>query len=229
MGKQNVQNLMSFYLNAEMFRQFARKELAKCSAESTTTPKPDIKDTKLSIKDFAKGLINSYLLSAVNFTAMSQDEDEQPINLSNRIYYKKELVRTLENLENEDCINDSLLDELQEKIYLLMKQKYYPEFKNYPEFHKVLFKTDLIKQQSIQSAVESKAISSVSLSSISSSLSQSSTSSSQSILSPTSPTNNNASTRLINDALTSIDEDFGIDSGYMNESVLALDTSSISG
>lgn len=74
MGKQNVQNLMSFYLNAEMFRQFARKELAKCSAESTTVPKPDARETQLSIKDFAKGLINSYLLSAVNFTAMSQDE-----------------------------------------------------------------------------------------------------------------------------------------------------------
>ena len=74
MGKQNVQNLMSFYLNAEMFRHFARKELAKCSDESTASPKPNLIETKLSIKDFAKGLINSYLLSAVNFTAMSQDD-----------------------------------------------------------------------------------------------------------------------------------------------------------
>lgn len=77
MGKKNVQNLMSFYMNAEMFRQFARKELAKCSVESTTSPKPDLKDTKLAIKDFAKGLINSYLLSAVNFTAMSADDVSQ--------------------------------------------------------------------------------------------------------------------------------------------------------
>jgi hypothetical protein len=74
MGKQNVQNLMSFYLNAEMFRQFARKEMAKCSEESTSWPKPDVAETRLAIKDFAKGLINSYLLSAVNFKATSQDD-----------------------------------------------------------------------------------------------------------------------------------------------------------
>jgi hypothetical protein len=66
------------------------------------------------------------------------------VNISNRIYYKKELAKTLENLENENCLNDSLLDELQAKIYLLMKQKYYPEFRSYPEFHKVLLKSDLL-------------------------------------------------------------------------------------
>lgn len=74
MGKQNVQNLMSFYLNAEMFRQFAKKELAKCSDESTTSPKPSLSESKLAIKDFAKGLINSYLLSAVNFKSTNQDQ-----------------------------------------------------------------------------------------------------------------------------------------------------------
>ena len=29
MGKKNVQNLISFYLNADMYRQFSKKELAK--------------------------------------------------------------------------------------------------------------------------------------------------------------------------------------------------------
>ena len=65
------------------------------------------------------------------------------MNISNRIYYKKELAKTLENLENDINVNDTLLDELQSKIYLLMKQKYYPEFRNYPEFQKVLLKSDL--------------------------------------------------------------------------------------
>jgi hypothetical protein len=62
----------------------------------------------------------------------------------NRVYYKPELVSTLERLENFDYLNDTLLDELQSKIYLLMKQKYYTEFKSYSEFHKILLKNDFI-------------------------------------------------------------------------------------
>jgi hypothetical protein len=71
-------------------------------------------------------------------------KEDEPINISNRAYYKAELAMTLENLEDENYLNESLLDELQAKIYLLMKQKYYPEFKKYPEFHKLLHKNDLI-------------------------------------------------------------------------------------
>lgn len=63
MNKQNVQNLISFYLNSDMYRQFALKELSKSSDSGV----------KESLRDFAKGLINSYLLSAVNFTAYSED------------------------------------------------------------------------------------------------------------------------------------------------------------
>jgi len=67
MGKENVQNLISFYLNANMYRQFAIKEFNQ-------TNKNDIKEIKLALKDFAKGLINSYLLSAVNFVSNENDE-----------------------------------------------------------------------------------------------------------------------------------------------------------
>ena len=73
MGKQNVQNLISFYLNADMYRQFARKELIRNSKESTNANKLSLDETKLALKEFAKGLINSYLLSANNFTATNQD------------------------------------------------------------------------------------------------------------------------------------------------------------
>ena len=71
MGKQNVQNLISFYLNVDMYREFAQKKLLILNEQSTIKEK---NETKLVLKDFAKGLINSYLLSANNFTAMSQDE-----------------------------------------------------------------------------------------------------------------------------------------------------------
>ena len=74
MGKQNVQNLISFYLNADMYRQFARKELIRNSKESTNFHKQSLTDTKLALKEFAKGLINSYLLSANYFTVTSQDD-----------------------------------------------------------------------------------------------------------------------------------------------------------
>jgi len=77
MGKQNVQNLISFYLNADMYRQFAQKELEKNKDCDQT-------ETKLALRDFANGLINSYLLSATNFTASTQDEDDQPVNIANR-------------------------------------------------------------------------------------------------------------------------------------------------
>jgi len=73
MGKQNVQNLISFYLNADMYRQYARKELIRNSNESTNPGKLTLSETRQALKEFAKGLINSYLLSAVNFTAANQD------------------------------------------------------------------------------------------------------------------------------------------------------------
>lgn len=68
MGKENVQNLISFYLNANMYQQFAVKELSQASNKN------DVKEVKLALKDFAKGLINSYLLSAANFVSNENDE-----------------------------------------------------------------------------------------------------------------------------------------------------------
>ena len=137
MSKQNVQNLISFYLNADMYRQFAIKELNRNQDQ-------DELEVKGALKDFANGLINSYLLSADNFRASVQDDDDQPINIANRIFYKSELIKTVEHLEMNEHLNESLLDDLQDKIHLLMKQKYYPDFKNYPEFHKILLKNDLL-------------------------------------------------------------------------------------
>ena len=67
------------------------------------------------------------------------------MNILNRVYYKPELTQTIERLEkNVDSLNESLLDELQAKIYLLMKQKYFIDFKSYTEFHKILLKNDFI-------------------------------------------------------------------------------------
>lgn len=115
-----------------------------------------------------------------------------------------------------------------------MKQKYYPEFKNYPEFHKILLKTDvLLRQQqqivatspppSIQTGTESSFMSMMAQTPTTppSLSSPTSSSSPSNLMSPTSYAHAN-SNRLINDALASIDEDF-IDSGYINES--ALDSS----
>jgi hypothetical protein len=73
MGKQNVQNLISFYLNADMYRQYARKELIRNSNESTSPGKLTLAETREALKEFAKGLINSYLLSANNFTSNGLD------------------------------------------------------------------------------------------------------------------------------------------------------------
>ena len=68
-------------------------------------------------------------------------------------------MQTLERLENFDYLNDTLLDELQSKIYLLMKQKYYTEFKNYTEFHKILLKNDFIfKISSLSSSSQTPSI-----------------------------------------------------------------------
>jgi hypothetical protein len=67
MGKKNVQNLVSFYLNTEMYRKFAIKEIEKAKSRD------DLKEVKQGLYDFAKGLINSYLLSAVNFNMPSND------------------------------------------------------------------------------------------------------------------------------------------------------------
>jgi hypothetical protein len=151
MGKQNVQNLISFYLNADMYRQFAKKEMSKLllinlnsSGKEVEENSMKISDSKETLKDFAKGLIHSYLLNASNFVATTQDLDDKPINIMNHMFYKAELAQTIDNMDNHDTINETLLDELQAKIYLLMKQKYYQDFKQYPEFHKLLNKNDLI-------------------------------------------------------------------------------------
>lgn len=73
MGKKNVQNLVSFYLNTEMYRKFAIKELAKTKSTSnetpTTTTSVDIKEIRQMLRDFAQGLVHSYLLNAMNFVS----------------------------------------------------------------------------------------------------------------------------------------------------------------
>ncbi|CAF0922022.1 unnamed protein product [Brachionus calyciflorus] len=139
MSKKNVQNLISFYLNADMYRQFAKKELSKINTNDPNS----VKSVKESLKDFSKSLIHSYLLSASNFTAMSQDDGDQPVNISNRIYYKRELAKALESLENLDEINESILDDLQSKIYILINEKYLNDFKNSSEFHKMMLNNDI--------------------------------------------------------------------------------------
>ena len=136
MGKQNVQNLISFYLNADMYRQFALKELER---DITNTD-----EVKQALKDFANGLINSYLLSANNFQPSDEDDDDEPVNIANQQFYKPELVKTIDRLQQVDYLNETLLDDLQAKIFVLMKQKYYPDFKKYPEFQKILNKNDLL-------------------------------------------------------------------------------------
>jgi hypothetical protein len=141
MGKKNVQNLFSFYLNTEMYRKFAIKELGKKALGSDS----ELQEVRIVLSDFAKGLIHLYLLNAINFTATDgENDDEEPVNIVNRVFYKKELAQVIERMENSTDVDETLLDELQFKIYLLMKQKYYPDFKNYPEFHKILLKNDLI-------------------------------------------------------------------------------------
>ena len=66
------------------------------------------------------------------------------MNIINRGFYKAELVRTIENSEIPEFLNEYLLEDLQAKIFELMKQKYFPTFKNYLEFHKLLSKNDLL-------------------------------------------------------------------------------------
>lgn len=51
MGAHNAQNLISFYLNAQIYPKFAKNEL-ECGKS----------DCKLALLEFAKGLINSYLV-----------------------------------------------------------------------------------------------------------------------------------------------------------------------
>jgi hypothetical protein len=117
------------------------------------------------------------------------------VNISNRIYYKKELAKTIENLESpQPAINESVLDDLQAKIYSLMKQKYYPEFKNYPELHKILLKSDFLFKNSSPTPPQPPQ---------------------QQQLSLASP--NTPESRSINDMLINLDEDF--DSGSLNECV----------
>lgn len=60
--------------------------------------------------------------------------------IANHQFYKAELTQTVEKLENPNHLNENLLDDLQKKIYNLMDAKYYPKFKRYPEFHKLLIK-----------------------------------------------------------------------------------------
>jgi hypothetical protein len=150
MGKHDVQNLISFYLNADMYRQYARKELVRNSSESTLPDKQSLDATKLALKEFAKGLINSYLLNANNFAdnklVTAGGDQQQPVNIIHRAYYKPELSLTVERLEQAHLLhlNEGLLDQLQAKIYLLMKQKYFLDFKSYSELHKILLKNDFI-------------------------------------------------------------------------------------
>jgi hypothetical protein len=145
MGSNNAQNLISFYLNAQMYRKFAKSELE--------TKRPD---TKLALQDFAKGLINSYLMQNVDevsvslkwkspWSAIHLNYFKDLTNVSNIIFYKDELNRTLETMEYLDKIDECLLDELQAKIYLLMKQKYYPEFRQCTEFNKLIAKNEFMK------------------------------------------------------------------------------------
>lgn len=70
MSKKNVQNLISFYLNAEMYRQLAIKELSKADSTDFSS----IQNIKNSLKDYSKGLIDSYILNASNFSASSHDD-----------------------------------------------------------------------------------------------------------------------------------------------------------
>ena len=94
------------------------------------------------------------------------------MNILNRVYYKPELSQTIERLENLDFLNDSLLDELQAKIYLLMKQKYFQDFKTYSEFQKILLKNDFIFKYANISSFSLPTAASSSSSSSSNSLSQ---------------------------------------------------------
>ncbi len=66
-------------------------------------------------------------------------------NVSNIIFYKDELNRTLERMGIIDQVDEYLLDELQSKIYQLMKQKYYPEFRQCVEFNKLVSKNEFMK------------------------------------------------------------------------------------
>lgn len=127
MGSQNSQNLISFYLNAQIYYKFAKKELE--------SPKDA---SKIAMQDFAKGLINAYLI---------QNTPEDIINISNIIFYRDELNATLERMENLTFIDEFLLTELQSKIYQLMRQKYFPGFKRSPEFQKLLAKNESLKAQ----------------------------------------------------------------------------------
>jgi len=68
------------------------------------------------------------------------------VNVSNHLFYKFELTQTIERMENYHFIDDTLLDELQAKIYLLMKQKYYPPFRTCVELQKCLIKNDLVSR-----------------------------------------------------------------------------------
>lgn len=49
----------------------------------------------------------------------------------------------LEKLENIDLINETLFDDLQSKIYILMDDRYLGEFKKCSEFQKILIKYEI--------------------------------------------------------------------------------------
>ena len=70
-------------------------------------------------------------------------------NVSNIIFYKDELNRTLERMQNINQVDENLLKELQMKVYILMKQKYYPGFKQSSEFQKLLTRNELSKSLSL--------------------------------------------------------------------------------
>jgi hypothetical protein len=52
-------------------------------------------------------------------------------------------------MQNIDQVDENLLKELQMKIYILMKQKYYPGFKQSAEFQKLLTRNELSKSLSL--------------------------------------------------------------------------------
>jgi hypothetical protein len=48
-------------------------------------------------------------------------------------------------MESVEQLDEYLLDELQFRVYQLMKEKYYPEFKQCVEFNKLITKNEFMK------------------------------------------------------------------------------------
>ncbi|CAF2367357.1 unnamed protein product [Rotaria sp. Silwood2] len=109
----------NFYLNAEAFRcagQSASQQNANFTYEQQQA-------NKEILRNMAKDLIEQYFLSTGTFK-LSMDE-----NL---------IKKTLKTL-NSETIDETLLDELQTKVFeLLSSEKYYGEFKKTTQYIKVL-------------------------------------------------------------------------------------------